>query len=157
MGLGSIHGPLLQTPMALLVIEEQVSSTRAIYLHMLQLPKYWVTLEYVHDHPRIPRECRRADSTRAISHHHFQQQGIFFCGGLPSLFPDVCQCVRQPLSDDNATPCDFNITDHHLVTENANDTNIPCMPKQFGIHSQRKHMYRNTFGESNIQYHDFDN
>ena len=49
------------------------------------------------------------------------------------------------------------ITDQHSVTENANDTNIPCTPKQFGIHSQWKHMYRNTFGESNIQYHDFDN
>ena len=60
-------------------------------------------------------------------------------------------------ADDNVTPCDFNITDHHLVTENANDTNIPCTLKQFGIHSQQKHMFRNTFGESNIQYHDFDN
>ena len=39
-------------------------------------------------------------------------------------------------ADDNATPCDFNITDHHLVTENANDTDIPCTPKQSGIHSQ---------------------
>ena len=26
-----------------------------------------------------------------------------------------------------------------------------------GIHSQSKHKYRNTFGDSNIQYHDFDN
>ena len=25
------------------------------------------------------------------------------------------------------------------------------------MHSQSKHKYRNTFGESNIQYHDFDN
>ena len=32
-----------------------------------------------------------------------------------------------------------------------------CTPKQPGIHSQQKHAYRNTFGESNIQYHDFDN
>ena len=31
------------------------------------------------------------------------------------------------------------------------------MPKHTGIHSQRKHAYRNIFGESNIQYHDFDN
>ena len=31
------------------------------------------------------------------------------------------------------------------------------VPKQPGIHSHRKHAYRNTFGESNIQYHDFDN
>ena len=26
-----------------------------------------------------------------------------------------------------------------------------------GIHSQSKHKYRNVFGNSNIQYHDFDN
>ena len=36
-------------------------------------------------------------------------------------------------TDDNAT-CDFNITDQHSITENANDTNIPCVPKQSGIH-----------------------
>ena len=97
MGLDSIHGLLLQTPMALLVIEKQVSSTRSIYLHMLQLPENQVTLEYMHDHPRIPRECGRVGSTRVISHHHFQHQGIFFHGGLPSLFPNIRQCIRQPL------------------------------------------------------------
>ena len=26
-----------------------------------------------------------------------------------------------------------------------------------GIHSQSKHKYRNVFGDSNMQYHDFDN
>ena len=31
------------------------------------------------------------------------------------------------------------------------------MPKPSGIHLQQKHAYRNTFGESNIQYHNFDN
>ena len=96
-GSDSICGLLLQTPMALLVIEEQVSSTRAIDLHMLQLPKNQVALEYVHDHPNVPGECGRAGSTRAISHRHFQHQGIFFRGGLPSLSPNICQCVRQPL------------------------------------------------------------
>ena len=39
-------------------------------------------------------------------------------------------------TDDNATPCDFNITDQHSFTENTNDTNIPCKPKQSGIHLQ---------------------
>ena len=39
-------------------------------------------------------------------------------------------------TDDTATPCDFNIIDQHLVTENANDTNTHCMPKQCRIHSQ---------------------
>ena len=60
-------------------------------------------------------------------------------------------------ADDTATHCDFNIRDQHPVTENANDTNTHCTPKQSGIHPQQKHAYRNTFGKSNIQYHDFDN
>ena len=58
---------------------------------------------------------------------------------------------------DTATNCDFNIIDQHSDTENANDTNTHYMPKQPGIHSHQKHAYRNTFGKSNIQYHDFDN
>ena len=60
-------------------------------------------------------------------------------------------------TDDAATPCDFNITNQNSVTENANDTSIPHTPKQSGIHAQNKHTYRNTFGKSNIQYHNFDN
>ena len=60
-------------------------------------------------------------------------------------------------ADDTATSCDFSIIDQHSDTENANDTNTYYVPKQPGIHSQQKHEYRNTFGKSNIQYHDFDN
>ena len=60
-------------------------------------------------------------------------------------------------TDDTATPCDFNIRNQNSVTENTNDTNIPHALKQSGIHAQSKHIYRNTFGESNIQYHNFDN
>ena len=60
-------------------------------------------------------------------------------------------------ADDTVTPCDFNIIDQHSVTENAHDTNTPCMPKPSAIHSQQKHAYRNTFGESNMQYYDFNN
>ena len=55
------------------------------------------------------------------------------------------------------TPCDFNVIDQHPTKENANDTNAFYAPKPSGIHSQQKHTYRNTFGESNIQYNDFDN
>ena len=50
-----------------------------------------------------------------------------------------------------------SISQIKILSENTNDTNIPHALKQFGIHTQNKHMYRNTFGESNIQYHDFDN
>ena len=53
-------------------------------------------------------------------------------------------------TNDSATPCDSD-------KDNTNDTNISNAPKQFGIYSQNKHKYRNTFGESNVQYHDFDN
>ena len=58
-------------------------------------------------------------------------------------------------TNDSTTPCDFNITKQNSDTDNTNDTNISNAPKQLGIHSQSKH--RNTFGKSNIQYHDFDN
>ena len=60
-------------------------------------------------------------------------------------------------TDDTMTPCDFSITNQHSVTENVNDTNIACTSKQPGIHSKCKHIYRHTFGESNIQYHNYDN
>ena len=60
-------------------------------------------------------------------------------------------------ADDTATHCDFNIIGQNSDTENTNDTNMHYMPKQPGIHSHQKHACRNTFGESNIQYHDFDN
>ena len=59
-------------------------------------------------------------------------------------------------ADDTVTSCNFNVIDQHSVIENTNDTNTHCVPKQPSIHS-RKHACRNTFGESNIQYHDFDN
>ena len=60
-------------------------------------------------------------------------------------------------TDDTATPGDFNITNQNSFTENTNDTNILHALKQSGIHAQNKHIYRNTFGKSNIQYHNFDN
>ena len=60
-------------------------------------------------------------------------------------------------ADDTDTHCDFSITDHTSDTENANDTHTCLMPKYPAIHSQRKHVYRNTFGDAHIQYHDFDN
>ena len=60
-------------------------------------------------------------------------------------------------TDDADTLCDFSIVDHNSDTENTNDTHTHFVPKHPSIHSQRKHTYRNTFGDSHIQYHDFDN
>ena len=60
-------------------------------------------------------------------------------------------------ADDTDTHCDFSIIDHTLGTENINDVHTDIMPKFPTIHSQRKHTYRDTFGNAHIQYHDFDN
>ena len=60
-------------------------------------------------------------------------------------------------ADDADTLCDFSIVNHNSDTENTNDTHTHLTPKYPGIHSQRKHAYRNTCGDSHIQYHDFDN
>ena len=58
-----------------------------------------------------------SDNTQQNSSHSFEENASLF-------------------ADDTMTPCDFNIIDQHSVTENANDTNIPCMPKQSDIHPQ---------------------
>ena len=97
MSLDRIRGILAQTLMALLVIEEQMGSPRAIHLHVLQLLKDWVTLQYVHYHSCIPGECGRMRLTTAISHCHLQHHGIFLCWGLVDPFPNICQCIGQPL------------------------------------------------------------
>ena len=59
--------------------------------------------------------------------------------------------------DDTDTHCDYSISDHTIDTENVNDTHTDFAPKYPTIHSQRKHVYRDTFGDAHIQYHDFDN
>ena len=64
MGLDRMCSILAQAPMALLVVKEQIGSAQAIYLHVFQLPKNRVALQYVHDHPRIPGECGRMGPTR---------------------------------------------------------------------------------------------
>ena len=59
-------------------------------------------------------------------------------------------------TSDTTTPCNFYITedtpDLEINSEYKSNSKILS-----GIHSQSKHKYRNTFGNSNIQYHDFDN
>ena len=60
-------------------------------------------------------------------------------------------------TDDTDTHCGYNISDHTSDTENVNETHTDFVPKYPTIHSQRKHVDRDTFGDAHIQYHDFDN
>ena len=57
---------------------------------------------------------------------------------------------------DTTTPCDYNITTDLLNSDNSQESK-PNITQPMEIHSQSKHKYRNVFGNSNIQYHDFDN
>ena len=62
-----------------------------------------------------------------------------------------------PFTDDTDTHCDYSISDHTSDTENVNDTHTDSVPMYPTTHSQRKHVYRDTFDDAHIQYHDFDN
>ena len=57
---------------------------------------------------------------------------------------------------DTATPCDNNITDDIPNSDTIQESKAKIV-QPIGIHSQSKHKYRNVFGDSNIQHHDFDN
>ena len=59
--------------------------------------------------------------------------------------------------DDTDTHCDYSISDHTSNTENVNETHTDFVPKYPTIHSQRKHVYRDTLGDAHIQYNDFNN
>ena len=54
------------------------------------------------------------------------------------------------------TLCDYNITDDVLNSDTILESKSK-ITQPMGILSQSKHKYRNVFGDSNIQYHDFNN
>ena len=71
-----------------------------------------------HDYHHIAQSIQDlSDSTQQNNLHSIEENASLF-------------------ADDTATTCHFNIIDQHPVTENANDTNMHCKPKQPSIHSQ---------------------
>ena len=57
---------------------------------------------------------------------------------------------------DTTTPCDYNISIDMSNLNNPHENRTNTIQLK-GIHSKSKHKYRDVFGDSNIQYHDFDN
>ena len=57
---------------------------------------------------------------------------------------------------DTSTQCAFNITPLNLETESKKDMN-DTPQNNTSIHFYSKHKYRDTFGDAQIQYYDFDN
>ena len=66
------------------------------------------------------------------------------------------ECTSS-FTDDTDTHCDYYISDHTSDSENVNETHTDFALKYSTIHLQRKHVYKDTFGDARIQYHDFDN
>ena len=57
---------------------------------------------------------------------------------------------------DTSSQCAFNITPSNLETESEKDMD-DTPQNNTGIHFYSKHKYRDTFGDAQIQYHDFGN
>ena len=57
---------------------------------------------------------------------------------------------------DTTTSCDYNISVDTPNLNNSHKNKSNTTPSR-GIHSNSKHKYRDVFGDSNIQYHHFDN
>ena len=57
---------------------------------------------------------------------------------------------------DTATQCAFNIIPSDLDTEPSNDAHSHSN-NNTSIHFYSKHKHRDTFGDTHVQYHDFDN
>ena len=91
-----------------------------------------------HDCYSYQQECMVDDHTNTCTHeyHHIAQSIQDLSDNTQQNSLHSFEENASSFADDNATPCDFNITDQHSITENAHDTNISCMPKQSGIHSQ---------------------
>ena len=73
--------------MTLPIIKEQISSPWAIHLHMLQLPKDWAALQYVHHHSHIPEESGQMRPPRKICHCHLQH--LVYCSAGGSVIPSL--------------------------------------------------------------------
>ena len=117
--------------------------------------------EFQCDHDCYSHQCESTVDNHSIScrhaYNHIVQHIHYLSDSTQQHTLHSMEENMSSFTDDTATPCDFNITNQNSVTKDINDTNISHAPKQSGIHAQSKHIYRNTFGKSNIQYHDFDN
>ena len=96
-------------------------------------------------------------NTWTHDHHHITQSIQDLTDNTQQNILHSVEENASSFVDDTNTQCDYSIADHTSDTENTNDTHTCFMPKYPTIHSQRKHVYRDTFGDSHIQYHDFDN
>ena len=119
-------------------IRDDFTCTKACYTHSTTISTPDTNPPCTHTYDHISQQL---DSIADAE----QQQMLYTNEADASLF-----------TTDTSTQCAFNITPLNLETESDKGMNdIP--QNNTGIHFYSKHKYRDTFGDSHIQYHDFDN
>ena len=105
------------------------------------------------------RDPTNDEHTNACTHdyHHIMQNIQDLTDNTQQNNLHTMEEHTSSFTDDTDTHCDYSISDHTSDTENVNETHIDFVPKYPTIHSQRKHVYRDTFGDAHIRYHDFNN
>ena len=119
-------------------IRDNFQCTKTCYTHDTAASTLDPNPPCTHTYDHISQKLNSlADST--------QQQTLYTNETNASLF-----------TTDTATQCAFNIIPSDLDIESPNDVHSHS-DNNTGIHFYSKHKYRDTFGDVQIWYHDFDN
>ena len=105
--------------------------------HMIPQPVHCIQIHNIHKYDHVSQQLDSLADTE-------QQQALYTNEVDASLF-----------TTDTSTPCAFNIISSDLETESQNNVH-DYSHNNTSIHFYSKHKYRDTFGDAQIQYHDFD-
>ena len=90
------------------------------------------------------------------TYDHISQQLNSLTGSTQQQTLYTNEADASLFTTDTATQCAFNIIPSDLDTKSPNDVHSHS-DNNTGIHFYSKHKYRDTFGDTHIQYHNFDN
>ena len=119
-------------------IRDDFQCTKTCYTHDTTASTLYPNPPCTHTYDHISQQLNSLADTA-------QQQTLHTNEADTSLF-----------TTDTTTPCPFNIIPSDLATESPNDVHDHSH-NNTGIHFYSKHKYGVTFGDTHIQYHDFDN
>ena len=119
-------------------IRDDFQCTKTFYTHYTAASTLHPNPPCTHTYDHISQQLDSLADTE-------QQQTLYANEADASLF-----------TKDTATPCTFNIIPSDLETEFLNEVHDHAH-NNTGIHFYSKQKHRDTFGDTHIQYHDFDN
>ena len=101
-------------------------------------------------------QCEQQITLCTLAYNHITQHINNLADSTQQATLHAMEKNASLFTSDTGTSCNFNITEDtsDLETTSKGQSKFKILS---GIHSQSKHKYRNTIGDSNIQYYDFDN